>query len=75
MFSEPEDKGAVDAAMEQAGPLRGIRVIELSTGIAGGYATKLFADAGVEWSTAQRRAIIVRDAGHCRFPGCTFSAM
>ena len=22
------------------------------------------------WSAAQRRAIIVRDAGHCRFPGC-----
>lgn len=23
-----------------------------------------------EWSTAQRRAITVRDGGHCRFPGC-----
>ena len=23
-----------------------------------------------EWSTAQRRAISVRDGGHCRFPGC-----
>jgi hypothetical protein len=23
-----------------------------------------------EWSTAQRRAIAVRDGGHCRFPGC-----
>jgi hypothetical protein len=22
------------------------------------------------WSTAQRRAIVVRDHGHCRFPGC-----
>jgi hypothetical protein len=26
-----------------------------------------------EWSTAQRRAIAVRDGGHCRFPGCTFT--
>lgn len=25
------------------------------------------------WSTAQRRAIRVRDAGHCRFPGCRFT--
>jgi hypothetical protein len=24
------------------------------------------------WSTAQRRAITVRDAGHCRFVGCHF---
>ena len=23
-----------------------------------------------QWSTAQRRAIAVRDRGHCRFPGC-----
>lgn len=23
-----------------------------------------------EWSTAQRRAVNVRDGGHCRFPGC-----
>ncbi|MGH9093883.1 MAG: DUF222 domain-containing protein [Acidimicrobiales bacterium] len=23
-----------------------------------------------EWSTAQRRAALVRDGGHCRFPGC-----
>lgn len=23
-----------------------------------------------EWNTAQRRAISVRDGGHCRFPGC-----
>jgi hypothetical protein len=23
-----------------------------------------------EWNTAQRRAILVRDGGHCRFPGC-----
>jgi hypothetical protein len=22
------------------------------------------------WSTAQRRAALVRDGGHCRFPGC-----
>jgi hypothetical protein len=22
------------------------------------------------WTTAQRRAIVVRDKGHCRFPGC-----
>jgi len=29
-------------------PLRDLRVIELSTGIAGGYATKLFADAGAD---------------------------
>jgi hypothetical protein len=26
-----------------------------------------------EWTTAQRRAITVRDGGHCRFPGCQFS--
>ena len=26
-----------------------------------------------EWSTAQRRAISVRDGGHCRFPGCAFT--
>jgi Domain of unknown function (DUF222) len=26
-----------------------------------------------EWSTAQRRAISVRDGGHCRFPGCQFT--
>ncbi|HET6875012.1 MAG TPA: DUF222 domain-containing protein [Acidimicrobiales bacterium] len=26
-----------------------------------------------EWSTAQRRAIAVRDRGHCRFPGCGFT--
>ena len=25
-----------------------------------------------EWSTAQRRAIAVRDGGQCRFPGCQF---
>jgi hypothetical protein len=25
-----------------------------------------------QWSTAQRRAISVRDGGHCRFPGCGF---
>jgi hypothetical protein len=24
-----------------------------------------------EWSTAQRRAIMVRDRGMCRFPGCS----
>jgi hypothetical protein len=24
-----------------------------------------------EWNTSQRRAITVRDGGHCRFPGCT----
>lgn len=24
-----------------------------------------------QWSTAQRRAVSVRDGGHCRFPGCT----
>jgi crotonobetainyl-CoA:carnitine CoA-transferase CaiB-like acyl-CoA transferase len=29
-------------------PLRDLRVIDLSTGIAGGYATKLFCDAGAE---------------------------
>lgn len=23
------------------------------------------------WNTAQRRAILVRDGGHCRFPGCS----
>ena len=23
-----------------------------------------------QWSTAQRRAVLVRDDGHCRFPGC-----
>jgi hypothetical protein len=27
-----------------------------------------------QWSTAQRRAITVRDGGHCRFPGCHFRA-
>lgn len=26
-----------------------------------------------EWSTAQRRAIAVRDGGRCRFPGCSFT--
>lgn len=26
-----------------------------------------------EWSTAQRRAISVRDGGHCRFPGCGYT--
>jgi hypothetical protein len=26
-----------------------------------------------EWSVAQRRAIAVRDGGHCRFAGCTFT--
>jgi hypothetical protein len=26
-----------------------------------------------EWSTSQRRAISVRDGGHCRFPGCQFT--
>ena len=26
-----------------------------------------------EWSTAQRRAIAVRDGGQCRFPGCEFT--
>jgi hypothetical protein len=25
------------------------------------------------WSTTQRRAISIRDGGHCRFPGCQFS--
>ncbi len=30
------------------GPLRDIRVVEVSTGIAGGYAAKLFADAGAD---------------------------
>jgi hypothetical protein len=25
-----------------------------------------------QWNTAQRRAITVRDGGHCRFPGCDF---
>jgi hypothetical protein len=25
-----------------------------------------------EWNTAQRRAITVRDGGHCRFVGCSF---
>jgi crotonobetainyl-CoA:carnitine CoA-transferase CaiB-like acyl-CoA transferase len=31
-----------------SGPLADIRVVELSSGIAGGYATKLFADAGAD---------------------------
>src|SRR5581483_4530033 len=31
-----------------AGPLRDIRVVEVSTGIAGGYAAKLFNDAGAD---------------------------
>ena len=26
-----------------------------------------------DWNTAQRRAISVRDAGHCRFPGCQYT--
>jgi hypothetical protein len=26
-----------------------------------------------DWNTAQRRAIAVRDGGHCRFVGCTFT--
>jgi hypothetical protein len=26
-----------------------------------------------EWSSAQRRAIAVRDGGHCRFVGCSFA--
>ena len=26
-----------------------------------------------EWNTAQRRAITVRDGGHCRFVGCHFT--
>ena len=26
-----------------------------------------------EWSTAQRRAISVRDGGRCRFPGCNYA--
>jgi hypothetical protein len=26
-----------------------------------------------EWNTAQRRAVSVRDGGHCRFVGCQFS--
>ncbi|HZT65108.1 MAG TPA: CoA transferase [Acidimicrobiales bacterium] len=34
--------------MTDASPLAGIRVVELSTGIAGAYATKLFADAGAD---------------------------
>ena len=34
-----------DAAAEV---LRSLRVVDLSTGIAGGYATKLFADAGAD---------------------------
>jgi hypothetical protein len=25
------------------------------------------------WSTTQRRAISIRDGGHCRFPGCQFT--
>src|SRR5207249_9419622 len=29
-------------------PLRNVRVVELSTGIAGGYAAKLFAEAGAD---------------------------
>ena len=30
------------------GPLAGLRVIDLSTGITGAYASKLFADAGAD---------------------------
>jgi hypothetical protein len=26
-----------------------------------------------EWNTAQRRAILVRDGGRCRFPGCEWT--
>lgn len=25
-----------------------------------------------EWTTAQRRAVTIRDGGHCRFPGCQY---
>ena len=38
----------VELALMSLRPLRDLRVLELSTGIAGGYASKLFADAGAD---------------------------
>jgi crotonobetainyl-CoA:carnitine CoA-transferase CaiB-like acyl-CoA transferase len=39
---------AMSVADGPSGPLANIRVVELSTGLAGGYAAKLFADAGAD---------------------------
>jgi crotonobetainyl-CoA:carnitine CoA-transferase CaiB-like acyl-CoA transferase len=39
---------AMSVADGSSGPLANIRVVELSTGLAGGYAAKLFADAGAD---------------------------
>ncbi len=38
----------VERTGEHARPLAGIRVVDFSTGVSGGYATKLFVDAGAE---------------------------
>lgn len=44
----------------------------VSHGAGGGWEPLTLGRKTREWSTAQRRAISVRDGGHCRYPGCTF---
>jgi crotonobetainyl-CoA:carnitine CoA-transferase CaiB-like acyl-CoA transferase len=52
-------------------PLRGVRVVDMSTGIAGGYASKLLADAGadvVKLGTVNSDPLLRRQYGRGRAP-------
>jgi hypothetical protein len=61
---ETLDGTTLDAATADTVACDAATVIHLDQPLALGRKTRA-------WNTAQRRAILVRDAGSCRFPGCT----
>ncbi len=50
-----------------------MRTCERPASLLRGFCHRLLGRKTREWNTAQRRAISVRDGGHCRFVGCQFS--